>query len=269
MRVSIQRFIFAAFGLLGTIAAIALVGCDDSPAGSGSTVPDGSTGAPSAPPPGPPSGGAPLGRTQTFGPDLAALPGTTNVFTCADGYPLQTNAAFPQPFFGQGAQSCLVLTFAADPQGRTMQKGTVTSATIRVDGATGPMRFVRMRMLYSRASGQKCCSLEQYGEVFTPAVGQQTTVQLSFPMTEDHVPPENDLATIIANDFVAYEILAPNVPIPGYWPANGGPVPATASYMYLPAPSTQGVPAPSNVLLNHTGSYSGFLPAFTFTMVND
>ena len=51
-------------------------------------------------------GGAPA----RLGPDLAAF-APDNTVVCADGYPIQVNPSFPQPFFLQGAPSCLVLTF--------------------------------------------------------------------------------------------------------------------------------------------------------------
>ncbi len=203
----------------------------------------------------------------TLGPDLAAPTGTPNTFRCSDGYPIQANATFPQPFFGAGARSCLVLTFIANPNAPTLKSGTALSATLRVTEATGPMRFVRMRILYSRATGAKCCSLEQYGEVFTPSAGATTNVALNFPITIDPTPAPSDPDTIAANDLVALEVLAPDVPIPGYWPQNGGPQLGTATFMWLPALSAQNVPAPSNRLVEYQGSYSGFVPSFTVAYV--
>ncbi len=197
-----------------------------------------------------------------MGPDLATLSGTTNTFGCADGYPIQTNPQFPQPFYGGGQQSCLVLTFLASNTGVNFTKATATTASIRVGATTGPMRFVRMRILFSHRSKQQCCSVEQYGDVFTPTANAISTVQLGFDMIFEPVPAADDLDTIVANDLIALEVLAPNVPIPGVWPNNGGAVQGTASYMWLPALSAQNVPAPSQQLLNYQGSYTGFVPSF-------
>jgi hypothetical protein len=131
------------------------------------------------------------------------------------------------------------------------------------------MRFVRMRILYQagRVPPQECCSVEQYGAVFTPTANTTTTVPLGFAMQEDHVPADNDTTTIAVNDTLALEVLEPDVPIPGYWPANGGPVQGTASYIYFPALSDQSVTAPSAALVNSSGSYSGFVPSFTISYV--
>jgi len=196
---------------------------------------------------------------------LSALSGTENTFGCIDGYPLQSNPQFPQPFFGAGQQSCLVLTFLASNTGASFTRATATSASIRVGASTGPMRFVRMRILFSHRSQQQCCSVEQYGDVFTPTANAVTQVPLGFDMIFESVPPKEQLDTVVANDLIALEVLAPNVPIPGVWPSNGGAVQGTASYMWLPALSAQNVPAPSQQLLNYQGSYSGFVPAFNVT----
>ena len=68
-----------------------------------------------------PGGGNPGGGAAPvlLGPQLTA-PG--NTFTCQDGYPIQTNATFPQPFYLTGAQSCLLLAFfpGAQPPGQVL-----------------------------------------------------------------------------------------------------------------------------------------------------
>lgn len=214
--------------------------------------------------------GAPGGGGTTLGPSFDALTGTANTFGCSAGFPIQTNPSFPQPFYQAGQQSCLVLTFVADPSKvGTLKSGTATTATIRVGATTGPMRFVRMRILYNRTTGPKCCSLEQYGDTFTPTANSDTTVNLNFPITLDPTPAQDDLETTAANDLVALEVLSGNVPIPGSWPNNGGAVEGTASYMWLPALSARGTPAPSNQLLQYEGSYSGFVPAFNYQLVSN
>lgn len=169
-----------------------------------------------------------------------------------------------------GAPSCSVLTFLApDPNQPSPGSGVAVSANIRVGATTGKMRFVLMRILYQpgRVPPQECCSVQKYGDEFTPTANTTTTVPLGFAMQEDHVPADNDINTIAVGDVIALEVLDPSTPIPGYWPQNGGAVLGTASYIYFPALSAQSVPAPSPTLVNYSGSYSGFVPAFTITYV--
>jgi hypothetical protein len=196
------------------------------------------------------------GPVTQVGNNLDFVP--TNGITCQDGYPVQINASFPQPFTLQGAPSCMLITFfgGAHPGA----PGVVVSANIRIGAVTGPMRFVKARILYSNNTGQVCCSVQQYGPVFTPQANAITTVPLNFVMTEEHVPaPDDD--RVVANDLVALEILAPDVPIPGVWTNNGGGDLGLPNYAYFPAFTTRGLNAPTQNLLSD-GSYSGFLPSF-------
>jgi len=67
----------------------------------------------------------------------------------------------------------------------------------------------------------------------------------------------------VANDLIALEVLAPNVPIPGIWTNNGGADFTLPNYIYLPAMTTRGLNAPTQNLRSD-GSYSGFLPSYNF-----
>jgi hypothetical protein len=205
-------------------------------------------------------GGVPV----QVGPDLNFTP--TNPVTCRDGFPVQINPSFPQPFTLQGAPSCLVLTFFGGEQGG--RPGTVVSANIRVGAVTGPMRFVRMRILFQNGQSgydRACCSAEQYGAVFTPAANSITTVPLNFQMVRDPTPSPNDNTTIAAADLVGLEVLAPNVPIPGGWTRNGGAQLDLPTYAYFPALSARFNTPTSN--LRSEGSYSGFVPSFNINFV--
>ncbi len=219
-------------GLLGLMAACAVAGCGGGGDGGGG------------------------GQTIQVGNNLDFNP--TSGVTCADGFPVQINASFPQPFTAGGATSCLLITFF--PGAATTREGTVVSANIRIGPVTGPMRFVKARILYQSATGQACCSVQQYGPIFTPTANSITTVPLNFRMTEDHVPPPED-PRIVANDLVALEVLAPNVPIPGVWTNNGGADLLLPNYIYLPSMTERGINAPTQNLRSD-GSYSGFLPAY-------
>jgi hypothetical protein len=252
--------------------AVLLLGCPGS--GSGNTAPaDGGTDATTNGGTSGSSGtsGRPAPAPTTFGPDLAAPlvpPATANTYGCGAGYPVQTNPSFPQPFLASGAGSCLVGALFVD--GNLPKAGTASSATIFVPGTvTGPMRFVRMRMLFPSTPGSpsQCCSLEQYGTEFTPEAGRTTTVQLGFPMTFDPLGQGNPIAMI---DLIGLEVLDPTTPIPGFWKTNGGPdapPTTTLSFMWLPALSKQEIKAPSSDLLPSQGSYSGFVPYFNFALV--
>jgi hypothetical protein len=186
-----------------------------------------------------------------------------NTWSCQDGFPIQINAAFPQPFHLAGlAGSCTLLTFF--PGAQPTVPGTVVSAHINVGPVTGPMRFVRMRILVQNlisGPNKACCSVEQYGPVFTPQANGITTVPLNFPMTQDHPPAPSDLVTIAAGDLVGLEVLAPNVPIPGTWPNNGGMILTLPNYIWLPSLTSKFPNAPTQNLRSE-GSFSGFLPAY-------
>ncbi|MGE0159917.1 MAG: hypothetical protein AB7T31_10955 [Gemmatimonadales bacterium] len=211
--------------------------------------------------------GGQLGPVVQLGDNLNQIPAISNV-TCADGFPVQINATFPQPFTSQGAGSCLLLTFFPGAQPTT--PGRVVSANIQVGAVTGPMRFVKMRILVQNIfvppngvePDKACCSVEQYGAVFTPTPNSVTTVPLDFDMVADRIPPANDLSTIAAADLVGLEVLAPNVPIPGVWVNNGGAVLTLPNYLWLPAMSVRPGSAAPTQNLRSEGSYSGFLPSY-------
>lgn len=255
---------------LAFFGIVASAGCTNSATGSGT-----GTGASSSGTPGGGSSGAggssgsssssgSSGTPVTLGSDLSNEP--TSAYRCSDGYPIQTNPSFPQPFYAAGASSCTLLTFQAMTT-PSPGSGMAVSAKIRVGAVTGPMRFLKMRILFKNGVGPQCCSLEQYGDTFTPKANDMTTVPLGFDMVEDHVPAANDLDTIAKNDIIALEVLSPTVPIPGYWPANGGAVTGIANYVWLPSLTAAKTQAPSNVLLNYSGSFSGFVPLFSIAYV--
>lgn len=196
-------------------------------------------------------GGGGNGQTVTLGANLNNAP--NSLVTCADGYPIQINPSFPQPFNEQGNASCALLNFLP-PQGPSLGSGVAQRGRIRVGPTTGPMRFIRMRLLAAQGFGTQCCSLEEYGNQFTPAANQVTEVPLNFRITVETDPDSG----IITNDVIGLEVLAPNVPIPGFWTNNGGADITVADYIYLPSFTQRGQQAPSNRLLENVG-YSGFV----------
>lgn len=219
-----------------------------------------------------PGGGGGGGGTPNvpavLGPELN-FP-ATNTVTCADGVVVQINPTFPQPTAFPGSTSCTYLGVSAGPVAnqpvlQPSGPGTITGATIRVGAVTGPMRFVRMRLLYQNGFGPACCSAEQYGDVFTPSANADTTVPLSFAITFERAPPPTDTTTVVAQDYIALEVLAPSVPIPGIWRQNGGQEQFLNTEVWLPALSSQ-LPAPTQNLRS-SGSFSGFLAAFNYTFV--
>ena len=78
------------------------------------------------------------------------------------------------------------------------------------------------------------------------------------------LPPRN--RPFIANDLVALEVLAANVPIPGVWMQNGGTDVLLLTSIWLPALFTRGVAAPSN-RLRADGTCGGFLPPYNLNFV--
>lgn len=265
------------FGVATCVALVACTGGGDSSSSSSGATGDagssGNTGSSGSSGSSGTSGTATSGKPAvTLGPDIVNPTGLENTVGCGAGYPIQApGAQFPDiPFYQPGAPSCTVLTFLApDPKQPSPGNGVAVSANIRVGATTGKMRFVRMRILYqaARTPPQECCSVEQYGDEFTPGANSTTTVPLGFPMQEDHVPADNAINEIAVNDVIALEVLDATTPIPGFWPNNGGSILGTASYTYFPALSAQKVAAPSATLVNYTGSYSGFVPTFTISYV--
>jgi hypothetical protein len=219
------------------------------------------------------SGGGGGGATpQVIGLDSGVAP--NNGVRCVDGPPLQDGVSqFPNlafPFQGAGA-SCTLLTFSAQDPG-IAQPGTVTTASIRIGATTGRMRFVRLRNLYQNERGSNgirvCCSIQEYGAVFTPTPNSVTTVTLNFRMTFEPPPPAIDFTTVIGQDHIGLEVLDTNTPIPGVWSRNGLPdTGVNATFIWLPSISNQGFPAGALQPPNWSTSFSGFLPTFNYTFV--
>lgn len=254
------------------VIVVLLVGCSSSGGGSGLTGDRGMDGGSGS---GATSGAKPGATPVTLGPDLSRSP--DNEVRCVDGWPIQANPSFPQTFYGDGQPTCLLVTFLApDPNRAHSTAGIAVSATIRVGAVTGAMRFVKMRILYQNTmptpqapSGEppRCCSVEQFGEIFTPTANTTTVVPLGFEMQEDDVPAANDFTTIAANDLIGIEVLGEDTPLPGFWSRNGGQDPQVANYGWYPALSTQKVSAPSDQLAYSVG-FSGFVPTFNLQYVS-
>jgi hypothetical protein len=204
--------------------------------------------------------GGGLGPVKQVGNNLDFEP--NNTITCRDGFPIQVGGG-QQPFmYQQGFSSCTLLTFF--PGAQPTAPGVVVSANIRVGNATGPMRFVRMRILQQNlfsGPNKACCSAEEFSDTFTPTPNSISTVPLNFSMTEEHPPAPNDLNTIAANDLIALEVLAPQVAIPGSWVNFTDGVLTLPNYVWFPALSMR-TPPPISQNLRSEGSYSGFLPSY-------
>jgi hypothetical protein len=245
---SVDRLVRTAAALGGGAALLALAACG----GGGG---------------GPTAGNNTGGQQVQIGQNLNGQ-AANNTVRCADGVPAQA-PAFQGFFFIPAANvstSCTLITFFDGAQVPT--SGTVVSANIKVGPVTGPMRFVRARVLFKRALPQdvtSCCSVEEVGPTFTPAPNSVTTVPLNFRMTHDAIPAANDF-TPVAQDMVALEVLAPNVPIPGTWvnPPFGGNL-VQANYMYWPAFTLNPNNAGQNKLSDR--GFSGFMPSYNLNFV--
>jgi hypothetical protein len=199
--------------------------------------------------------GPSFGTPMTIGPAPALLVPNSTV-ACADGYPIQINPSFPQPFNGAGSPSCTLVTYS---NVQPTAAGKIVSATIGVGPVTGPMRFVRLRILAEQSTGAACCSAEQFSDTFTPAANGLSTIPLSLVMERG-----TDVDTKIQfNDWIGIEVLAPNVPIPGVWTANGGADITLPDYLWLPSLSSRSAAPTQN--LRSEGSYSGFVPTFNIS----
>jgi len=196
--------------------------------------------------------GPSFGTPTTVGPAPAFLVPNSTV-TCADGFPVQINPSFPQPFTGAGSPSCTLVTYS---NVQPTAAGKIVSATIGVGPTTGPMRFVRLRILAEQSAGNACCSAEEFGEPFTPAANGLSTIPLDLVMERG----TDEETGIIFNDWIGIEVLAPNVPIPGVWTNNGGADITLPDYLWLPALSARSAAPTQN--LRSEGSYSGFVPTF-------
>lgn len=196
-------------------------------------------------------GDASFGDPVRVGPDDSLLVPSSNV-ACSDGFPVQINPSFPQPFTGQGAASCTVVTFS---NVQPTALGKIVAATIGVGPTTGPMRFVRLRVLAEQSTGTACCSAEETGDTFTPAANGLTTVPLDFLMDRG----ADEETGIEFNDWIGIEVLAPTVPVPGVWTNNGGADPSLPAFEWLPALGAR----PLGQNLHSDGSYSGFVPTFS------
>lgn len=197
-----------------------------------------------------------FGTPVTVGPAPALLVPNSNV-ACADGFPVQINPSFPQPFTGQGAPSCTIVTYS---NVQPTSAGKVVAATIGVGGRTGPMRFVRLRILAEQSTGAACCSAEEFSDPFTPAANGLSTIPLSLSI-ERGVDVDTGIEF---NDWVGLEVLAPDVPLPGVWTNNGGADLTLPDYLWLPALSQRGMGLPTQNLRSE-GSYSGFVPTFNIS----
>lgn len=203
--------------------------------------------------------GGSFGTPMTVGPAESLLV-PNNPYACNDGFPVQINASFPQPFTGQGAGSCTIVTYS---NVQPTAAGKIVSARLGVGPTTGPMRFVVLRILAEQSAGNACCSAERFSEPFTPGANGISTIPLDLTI-ERGVDEETG---IIFNDWIGIEVLAPNVPLPGVWTNNGGADITLPDYLWLPALSARGMPTPTQNLRSE-GSYSGFVPTFNISFAS-
>jgi hypothetical protein len=197
---------------------------------------------------------------STVGPNLAQIV-PDNGIRCVDGYPVQNPGGGGVAFFvSQGSGSCLVMAPLEHNPGRP---GIAVAATIKVGAVTGRMRFVRMRNAISGVvNDAACCSLEEYGQVFTPAANSTTTVPLNFRLEWEAISAPNPTRSVV-QEFVALEILDPFVPWPGFWPNGGNADTLRFNQIFIPALSAQNLAAPTQNFRG--GTFSGFVPSFSFT----
>jgi len=232
------------------LAAVLLAACGGGGGGGG-----GGTGGATATP-----------AAVTVGADLSAPP--NNTVRCEDGWPVTTTT-----FANSGQASCMLVSVNSGLSGPRLSAGTVQSATIRVGPITGPMRFVLVRD-WAQNTPQgvvtACCSIELASNPFTPQPNTVTTVALGFPFVAEQVPAAGDTTPVYTNR-LALEILAPDVPIPGYWVSgllsggtNGNLV---SDAEFLPSPLVGGNPISTGDIKIAQGTFFGLQPAFNVQIV--
>jgi hypothetical protein len=192
---------------------------------------------------------APAGAaTGAFGADLNQE--ANNTVACND-------QLIGSPFANPGYTTCMWTSLGGTESFYGLaESGTVTAVRVKVGARTGPMQVVVIRSYFRNTftPGKPelaCCVMQQYGPVFTPQANAVTTVATSLAMTEQHVPPPEDMTTIATADELALAVLGPNVPVPAS--ANGG----RADFAWYPAPSQAGVPAPSPDVDQYNWDFSG------------
>ena len=176
-------------------------------------------------------GGAGAGGTiLQLGPDLGNVP-PSNTRDCVSG-DLAVGLT-------SGFKSCMLVTIPYTGAASSTP-GTAVSANIFVGPVTGSMRFVRARILEAVGTGPLCCSVEQYGAVFTPTPNSITTVSLGFPLG----PTDTNVTTGLRfQDVVGLEILSPTVPVPGNFvgPPDGTGALIHTNSEFFPAMSQRGL----------------------------
>jgi hypothetical protein len=195
--------------------------------------------------------------TTTFGATLEAVtPNSDPAKTCSAGawwYAEQGVLLNPVPsgdrgscqFTASGFFNGQVFGLAAPAS------GTVTAARIKVGSITGPMRINVVRTLFQQTGnvGSPLPStpfLQRYGPTFTPQANAVTTVPLDLKVGAQATPDPTDTSTVAGTDWLAIEVLAPDVPVPLV------PYPNGTFFAAFPGPTAAGVPAPSpNPLPNY------------------
>ncbi|MCU0308966.1 MAG: hypothetical protein MUE51_14600 [Thermoleophilia bacterium] len=195
--------------------------------------------------------------TVTFGANLDAIqqPNSDPAKTCSAGAwwyaeqgvflnPVPTAARGSCQFTASGFFNGQVFGLAAPAS------GTVTAARVKVGAITGPMRVNVVRTLFQQTGSVANPAvttpfLQAYGPTFTPRANAVTTVPLNLAVRSQATPDPSDTTTVAGTDWLALEILAPDVPVPLV------PYPNGTFFAAFPGPTAGNVPAPSpNALPN-------------------
>lgn len=208
------------------------------------------------------SAGPAAAATVTFGADLGQVPANNTPGTaCKDGtwwnalllgLPLLGNIV---PANAQG--SCQFSSGGINTSGSfglaAPATGTVTAARVKVGNITGPMRINVIRTLFQQTGNAASPSvttpfMQAYGPTFTPQANAITTVPLNLPVRAQATPDVNDTGTVAGTDWLALEVLSPDVPVPLALSSGA----AAFFFAAFPGPTAGGVPAPSpNALPNY------------------
>lgn len=202
--------------------------------------------------------------TVTFGADLGQVPANNTPGTaCKDGtwwnalllgLPLLGNIV---PAEAQG--SCQFSSGGINASGffglAAPATGTVTAARVKVGNITGPMRINVIRTLFQQTGNAANPNvttpfMQAYGPTFTPQANAITTVPLNLPVRAQATPDVNDTGSVAGTDWLALEVLSPDVPVPLALSSGA----AAFFFAAFPGPTAGNVPAPSPNALPNFGA---------------
>ncbi len=182
--------------------------------------------------------------------DLITAPNSSPTKTCADGtWWYAEQGIFLGNIVPPGDRGSCQFTASGFYNGAvfglsTPVTGTAKVARIKVGAITGPMRINVVRTLFQQSGvvaspNSTTPYLQQYGPIFTPTANAVTEVPLNLPLRSQATPDPSDTGTVAGTDWLAIEVLSPNVPVPLV------PYPNGTFFAAFPGPTAVNFPRPA------------------------